>query len=71
MSQWIQVVLFVVVSGMYFLSAGHLRVLQKHMECEDKPLIKKTRFVWMLFTIYVLLVASMVYATYTQGLYDW
>ena len=70
-SQWTQVILFTIVSGMYILSAGHLRVLQKHMVSKDRPLMKKTLFVWMLFTLYVLTALILVYSTYTQGVYNW
>ena len=44
-NKWIEVLLFIIVSVFYFLSARLLVILQKNLHSKERPLVSSTRFV--------------------------
>ena len=70
-NKWIQVVIFIIVSLLFLMSALLLRDLQVNLQAKKHPLIRTKRGVWVLFASYTAIWVSLLYSTYTQGLYDW
>ena len=53
------------------MSALLLRDLQVNLQAKKHPLIRTKRAVWVLSASYTAIWVSLLYSTYTQGLYDW
>ena len=64
-NKWVQALMFIIVSALFLFSARLLRDLQLNLHSKQRPLIRTSRIIWLLFVSYTAIWTALIYSGYT------